>query len=911
MQLIKNKFQNAVKLSLGFLIAVFFGNTANAQSGCTDPLANNFDAAASINDGSCTYNAASAPISSSTQLSSTLNENSGLLLWDDTIWTHNDGGNPEELYAIAVDDLANFSTLSIPGVTNVDWEDIAQDETFVYLGDFGNNTNGNRTDLKIYRITKASIIAGTPVVDVINFSYEDQTDFTPTGGNNTDFDCEALIATDTNLFLFTKEWVSEETTVYALPKTPGTYSATNQGSFNVNGLITGATYVDGKQLVAFSGYEFITIFGFNVPSPFIYILYDFQNNDFFGGNKRRLSFSGSFPQIEGITTRDGLNYYVSNERSSGSGVTINPNIHEVNLNAYLLDYLGYETSANATVFSSATSWVPGVVPPTNEDIIVSSDLNLDQNYIAKSLQIDENATFRVADNNVLGVEGDLINNGVLYFESNSVGTAQFDEFSGTISGNGQVIVERYIPASNRAFRYLSTPVASSGTIKENWQQNGLNPSDADYEPNLGTHITGPGGAANGFDPTQTNNPSLYTFSNSNQFYEIVPNTSATGSILENNTPYTLFVRGDRSIALTSNTSTPTNTRLKTTGPNADFLTGGPITTALNQTNDAFSLVANPYQAVVDFDLATKTNLRADIIVYNPALGTNGQFVTLTSNRFIQPGQSFWVQNDTDVSDPVGGASIAFEEADKNTAESSSVGVFSEEAVMSLNLELYNENDHLLDILQFKFQSGGNNVYGNDDMGKILGSSENLCAVNANTLLSVERRDLPQEDDVIPLHMSSYQGTDYVLKFVFENWDAGVNLVLTDHYLNTASLADPNEAYVFTVDSAIPESMANDRFSLRFDIESLSNDEFIATDAIVLYPNPTVANDLVQLSIPSDKQGQPASFELYGVNGKLLFTKAYPSLNPVEQLDLSSFAAGLYILKVKVDGGIQSFKLSKL
>ena len=43
--------------------------------------------------------------------------------------------------------------LSVNKEENVDWEDITQDETHIYIADFGNN-NGNRTDLKIYKILK-------------------------------------------------------------------------------------------------------------------------------------------------------------------------------------------------------------------------------------------------------------------------------------------------------------------------------------------------------------------------------------------------------------------------------------------------------------------------------------------------------------------------------------------------------------------------------------------------------------------------------------------------------------------------------------------------------------------------------------------------------------------------------------
>jgi hypothetical protein len=337
-------FQKSLRGLVFVALTLVHTINAFAQNGCTDPLANNFDASAVSNDGSCTYNSANISPHNSVVLSSTLNENSGLILWDNELWTHLDGGNPTDLYNIDISDLNNFSTTNLSSLSNIDWEDIAQDEDYIYLGDFGNNANGNRTNLKIYRIEKNSIELGSPMIEEINFSYADQVDFTPQGGNNTDFDCEAMIVTDNNIFLFTKEWVSQETTMYSLPKTPGTYSAVNEGSYDVNGLITGATYVDNKQVAVLSGYS-------NTLQPFIFLLYDFTGVDFFNGNKRKIGLNLAFHQVEGIASQDGLNYFISNEFFSETipilgTITTQPQIHNVNLSDYLGNYLGLNNSSS-------------------------------------------------------------------------------------------------------------------------------------------------------------------------------------------------------------------------------------------------------------------------------------------------------------------------------------------------------------------------------------------------------------------------------------------------------------------------------------------------------------------------------------------------------------------------------------
>ncbi len=332
--------------------------------GCTDPLATNYNFAATNNDGSCAYTATTVTPVNSYNLDASLSETSGLICWNDNIWTHNDNSNTN-LYSLDTLTGAILQTDPINGVVNNDWEEISQDSNFVYVGDFGNNVNGNRTDLKILRIEKSSILANSPLVDTIFFSYSDQTDFTPTGGNNTDFDCEAMIVSSDSIFLFTKQWVSNKTVIYSLPKFPGIYSAGRRSEFDVQGMITGATYQESKRLISLCGYT-------NLLQPFIYLLYDFNSTDFFSGNKRKMNLSLSFHQVEGIATNEGLKYYCSNEAFVQAPFINTPQkLHVLDLSSYLNDYL------NQIILSTFQNVNPEVViypNPANEFIVLDANL---------------------------------------------------------------------------------------------------------------------------------------------------------------------------------------------------------------------------------------------------------------------------------------------------------------------------------------------------------------------------------------------------------------------------------------------------------------------------------------------------------------------------------------------------------
>lgn len=274
--------------------------TANTQTvkGCTDRAANNFNANANQNDGSCTYNATTmTPVVKFTQ-AAVMAENSGMIFWNNRLWQHNDGGGSPAIYA--TDTTANtiLRTVTVTGASNIDWEDIAQDDTHIYIGDFGNNANGARTDLKIYKVSKSSIVNTTGdlsvTAEVIAFRYSDQPQNpTPVAGNITDFDCEAMVVQGEKVYLFTKQWTGLQTTLYELPNSSGTHTATKLASLDVNGLVTGADILPSRRIIALTGYT-------KTLQRFVYLLYDFSGNGFFGANKRRIELLG-LAQTESVS----------------------------------------------------------------------------------------------------------------------------------------------------------------------------------------------------------------------------------------------------------------------------------------------------------------------------------------------------------------------------------------------------------------------------------------------------------------------------------------------------------------------------------------------------------------------------------------------------------------------------------
>lgn len=238
-----------------------------------------------------------------------LQETSGLLYFNHKLITHNDSGGENALYEIDTNTAQILRTVYISNANNVDWEDLAQDDLNIYIADFGNNS-GARRNLKIYIVSKQEFetsASDSVTASIINFSYDNQTTFTPQN-QNTNFDAEALIATDDSLYIFSKNWSNQRTNLYSLPKTAGTFEAKLIDSYYVQGLITGADYDKKTGKIMLCGYS-------KFGSSFLFEIKDFDFPFVFKGNNTRKNISpkGSV-QTEGICATGNNKYFLSSEK---------------------------------------------------------------------------------------------------------------------------------------------------------------------------------------------------------------------------------------------------------------------------------------------------------------------------------------------------------------------------------------------------------------------------------------------------------------------------------------------------------------------------------------------------------------------------------------------------------------------
>ncbi|MCO5259102.1 MAG: T9SS C-terminal target domain-containing protein [Crocinitomicaceae bacterium] len=247
-----------------------------------------------------------------------IKETSGLTYWNNLLWTHNDDSD-NSIYGIQPATGEIDSIIKIESLKVVDWEELQHDENYFYIGDMGNNGQGNRTDLRIFKVSNKDY-----TIDTIQFYYPEQTDFSIHEKRNTNFDCESFLATDSIIYLFTKEWKTKKTTLYKLPNAIGNHKAIKVTTFKSKGLITGATFHPSKKAILLVGYS-------KTLNPFLYVIYNYTNDNFFYGKQKRLTLKERFLQVEGASFINNTQLAITNERFHYSFIKNPPQLRIIDL----------------------------------------------------------------------------------------------------------------------------------------------------------------------------------------------------------------------------------------------------------------------------------------------------------------------------------------------------------------------------------------------------------------------------------------------------------------------------------------------------------------------------------------------------------------------------------------------------
>jgi hypothetical protein len=194
-----------------------------------------------LNSGLGIQEGAAASLSKNSQVlqiaefENSLDESSGLASHDGFFWTINDSGNSNVIFKVSSSGTI-VHEVEISNAKNIDWESLAQDESFLYVADTGNNLN-RRSSFTIYKVPWTSLVNDKAEAELLTFNYGDYESGRMTSHN---FDAEAIAINGNEVWLFSKNRGDRRTRLYKFPKLAGHYSPDPVRSLPVNSLVTGA-----------------------------------------------------------------------------------------------------------------------------------------------------------------------------------------------------------------------------------------------------------------------------------------------------------------------------------------------------------------------------------------------------------------------------------------------------------------------------------------------------------------------------------------------------------------------------------------------------------------------------------------------------------------------------------------------
>ncbi|MES2559110.1 MAG: T9SS type A sorting domain-containing protein [Bacteroidota bacterium] len=408
--------------------------------------------------------------------------------------------------------------------------------------------------------------------------------------------------------------------------------------------------------------------------------------------------------------------------------------------------------------------------------------------------------------------GTIASAGNLMLISDASGTANVANGGCTTCSyiTGNVHVQRYVPSVARRYRFMGSTVQSS-TL-------------ADWQSEI--YITGAGGAANGFDATTSNAPSVYWYDETNITGNL--NTGWTAATHTSNTivpgkGYRVFIRGDRSdpARLTGALNDQNIVTMDLVGvPNQGNISApvsvtysGSGGTVYDATNDGWNMVSNPYPCGYNWnahydDSSTHANIEPVIWVLS---GQSGGYVSYNAfanagsltTGIIPAGASFWVKANNN-----GVPSLTFKEQYKIT--SAPLGIFKTNEEENFSIRLYYDSI-TYDDATVKYMTGSTVNYDVYDIRKLAGTVTLGIYGNDNIHLDLSVRPLSLVNDTIKLNVSGVVGA-YQLRF--NNGDqiaVAEHVFLFDTYLSTVTDLKVTDTYSFNIVSGVPASTGLNRF----------------------------------------------------------------------------------------------------
>lgn len=547
----------------------------------------------------------------------------------------------------------------------------------------------------------------------------------------------------------------------------------------------------------------------------------------FTTNSTVFTMNGNAAQSIGGSNASALHQLVVN---NALGVSLN---RDVTINNDLTLTTGFlAIGARTLTLNGTTSGSGGIRGGNTSNLVTggsgSIDLRMDQTTRGSTnrlgnLTYNKNTTL-LDTLEVTGVitptAGQLNTQHMLKLISTATGTARIATGSGAyIIGN--VVAERFVPATGgRRWRFMSSPVANA-TI-EDWRGE-IFVTGGSGSTTLGTTNTG------GFDASPNNNPSIFSYDETNTDPSVNVGWVAPTATTEALTPgkgFRVFVRGDR-----SNTAMLTNSPPAVNAVTVNVVgsvnsgnivipitctPSGPASTYHNN-SDGWNLLGNPYPSDYDWNAFYDANSAAlelfiepTVWVYNAITGTYSSYNAESNlggltGGIIPSGAAFWVKAKT-----LGSHNITLTENFKTNTQAINVFKHTEDAgfVVRMVRDSINSSE-----LHIKYKTGATTNFDVMDIRHLPGTV-NIAAYGSDSIrLAASARPLTTLSDTIRLDVSGSNGSYTFNFFNTEYIDLLDEVYLIDNYLNQVVNLKQTNQYAFGISSSLPTTFGANRFMI--------------------------------------------------------------------------------------------------
>lgn len=269
----------------------------------------------------------------------------------------------------------------------------------------------------------------------------------------------------------------------------------------------------------------------------------------------------------------------------------------------------------------------------------------------------------------------------------------------------------------------------------------------------------------------------------------------------------------------------------------------------------------------------------------------------TANRLVPPGQAFYVR--TAGANPT----LTFVELQKQvlTTVTQAIWRTADVADAQMRFTLYEDgalaqDGASADGFLVRFNENFNNAIDDSDASKPTNLDENIGMLRDGKIYSIESRNLPTANDVLPISSTQYRSTNYTYK-VSVDGITGVTAYLLDKYTNTRTeLVNGAETSIsFAVDTAIPATAAENRFDVVFGT-TLGNEDSAFAKSVKVYPNPVVDNQIF-VQLPSDSEGSVA-VKLTNLLGQEVYAASFEAVgNTIKVAPSRTLQSGIYMMSI--------------